>query len=141
MRPATIYRPLPVNFVGGPDTVVNQIRRCRELTGAGVINLGFNTPGTADPAALLDALSLFGRKVLTHIRDLLEKHDRDGYRGKISRTLYRGGWFRRSLSGSRGGTGLGASARCGRVAVDTCARTAQPYLPCDCIRNAGLRHS
>jgi alkanesulfonate monooxygenase SsuD/methylene tetrahydromethanopterin reductase-like flavin-dependent oxidoreductase (luciferase family) len=70
MRPATINRPLPVNFVGGPDTVVDQIRRCREVTGAGVIDLGFNTPGTADPAALLDALSLFGRKVIPHIRDI-----------------------------------------------------------------------
>src|ERR1700733_12136621 len=33
-RPASINRALPINFVGGPDTVVGQIRRCRELTGA-----------------------------------------------------------------------------------------------------------
>jgi alkanesulfonate monooxygenase SsuD/methylene tetrahydromethanopterin reductase-like flavin-dependent oxidoreductase (luciferase family) len=69
-RPASINRALPINFVGGPDTVVDQIRRCREVTGAGVLDLGFNIPGTADPAALLDALDLFGRTVLPRIRDI-----------------------------------------------------------------------
>ena len=69
-RPASINRALPINFVGGPDTVVDQIRRCREATGAGIIDLGFNTPGTTDPAAVLDALDLFGRTVLPRIRDI-----------------------------------------------------------------------
>src|SRR5215468_8266417 len=69
-RPASINRALPINFFGGPDTVVDQIRRCREVIGAGVIDLGFNTPGTTDPDALLDALDLFGRAVLPHIRDI-----------------------------------------------------------------------
>jgi alkanesulfonate monooxygenase SsuD/methylene tetrahydromethanopterin reductase-like flavin-dependent oxidoreductase (luciferase family) len=69
-RPASINRALPINFVGGPDTVVNQFRRCREVIGAGVIDLGFNTPGTNDPGALMDALDLFGRKVLPLIRDI-----------------------------------------------------------------------
>src|SRR5471030_554326 len=45
-RPASINRALPINFVGGPDTIVAQIRRCREQTGAGVIDLGFQTPGS-----------------------------------------------------------------------------------------------
>ena len=40
------------------------------MTGAGIIDLGFNTPGTTDPAALLDALDLFGRTVLPRIRDI-----------------------------------------------------------------------
>ena len=69
-RPASINRALPINFVGGPDTVVDQIRRCREATGAGIIDLGFNTPGTTDPTAVLDALDLFGRAVLPRIRDI-----------------------------------------------------------------------
>jgi alkanesulfonate monooxygenase SsuD/methylene tetrahydromethanopterin reductase-like flavin-dependent oxidoreductase (luciferase family) len=69
-RPASINRALPINFVGGPDTVVAQIRQCRELTGAGVIDLGFNTPGSSDPNALMAALELFGRNVLPRIRDI-----------------------------------------------------------------------
>jgi alkanesulfonate monooxygenase SsuD/methylene tetrahydromethanopterin reductase-like flavin-dependent oxidoreductase (luciferase family) len=69
-RPASINRALPINFVGGPDTVVDQIRRCHEATGTGIIDLGFNTPGTTDPAAVLDALELFGRKVLPHIHGI-----------------------------------------------------------------------
>jgi alkanesulfonate monooxygenase SsuD/methylene tetrahydromethanopterin reductase-like flavin-dependent oxidoreductase (luciferase family) len=67
-RPASINRALPINFFGGPDTVVDQFRRCREVIGAGVIDLGFNTPGTTDPGALMDTLDLFGRKVLPRIR-------------------------------------------------------------------------
>jgi alkanesulfonate monooxygenase SsuD/methylene tetrahydromethanopterin reductase-like flavin-dependent oxidoreductase (luciferase family) len=69
-RPASINRALPINFVGGPDTVVAQIRRCRAETGAGVIDLGFQTPGSSDPDALLSALEMFGKQVLPHIRDL-----------------------------------------------------------------------
>ena len=69
-RPASVNRALPINFVGGPDTVVDQIRRCREVIGAGLLDLGFNTPGTNDPAALLDALDRFGRTVLPRIRDI-----------------------------------------------------------------------
>jgi alkanesulfonate monooxygenase SsuD/methylene tetrahydromethanopterin reductase-like flavin-dependent oxidoreductase (luciferase family) len=49
---ASVNRALPINFVGGPDTVVEQIRRCREQTGAGIIDLGFNTPGSSDPDLL-----------------------------------------------------------------------------------------
>jgi alkanesulfonate monooxygenase SsuD/methylene tetrahydromethanopterin reductase-like flavin-dependent oxidoreductase (luciferase family) len=69
-RPPSINRALPINFSGSPDTVVAQIRQCRELTGAGVIDLGFNTPGTTDPAAHMAALELFGKQVLPRIRDI-----------------------------------------------------------------------
>jgi alkanesulfonate monooxygenase SsuD/methylene tetrahydromethanopterin reductase-like flavin-dependent oxidoreductase (luciferase family) len=69
-RPASVNRALPINFVGGPDSVVDQIRQCREKTGAGVIDLGFQTPGSADPEALLEVLEMFGRSVLPHVRDL-----------------------------------------------------------------------
>jgi hypothetical protein len=50
--------------------VVEQIRQCHEQTGAGIIDLGFNTPGTTDPAALLASLELFGKQVLPRIRDI-----------------------------------------------------------------------
>ena len=69
-RAPSVNRALPINFIGGPDTVVAQIRACREQTGAGIIDLGFNTPGTNDPNALLKALEMFGTQVLPRIREL-----------------------------------------------------------------------
>ena len=69
-RAASVNRALPINFVGSPDTVVKQIRQCRELTSAGIIDLGFNTPGSSDPGTFMAAMELFGRKVLPHIRDI-----------------------------------------------------------------------
>ena len=70
MRPASVNRALPINFVGSPDTVVSQIRQCREATGAGVIDLGFQTPASSDPGVLLNVLEMFGRQVLPRIRDI-----------------------------------------------------------------------
>jgi alkanesulfonate monooxygenase SsuD/methylene tetrahydromethanopterin reductase-like flavin-dependent oxidoreductase (luciferase family) len=69
-RPPSVNRALPINFVGSPDTVVEQITRCHQQTGAGIIDLGFNTPGSSDPDLLLEALDLFGREVLPRIRDM-----------------------------------------------------------------------
>ncbi len=69
-RAASVNRALPINFIGGPDTIVSQIRACHEATGAGVIDLGFNTPGSADPDLLMEALDLFGRRVLPRIREI-----------------------------------------------------------------------
>jgi alkanesulfonate monooxygenase SsuD/methylene tetrahydromethanopterin reductase-like flavin-dependent oxidoreductase (luciferase family) len=69
-REASVNRALPINFSGGPERVAAQIRRCREETGAGVVDLGFQTPGTQDPDALCEAIDLFGRKVLPLIRDV-----------------------------------------------------------------------
>jgi len=61
---------LATNFFGSPDTVVGQIKRCREDVGAGVVDLMFQTPVSGDLSLLMDALELFGKKVLPHIRDL-----------------------------------------------------------------------
>jgi alkanesulfonate monooxygenase SsuD/methylene tetrahydromethanopterin reductase-like flavin-dependent oxidoreductase (luciferase family) len=61
---------LPTNFVGGPDTVVEQIRRCRDEVGAGVIDLMFQIPGSSDLSFLMRSLELFGKKVLPRIRDI-----------------------------------------------------------------------
>jgi len=61
---------LPISFCGGPDRVVEQLRRCREQIGAGVVDLSLQDPGTGDTNAMLSALDLFGRKVLPRIREI-----------------------------------------------------------------------
>ena len=63
-------RRLPTTFVGGPDTVVEQVRRCREVVGAGVLDLSLHPPGSGDLEPLMRALELFGTKVLPRIRDI-----------------------------------------------------------------------
>ena len=61
---------LPTTFVGGPDTVVEQVRRCREVVGAGVLDLSLHPPGSGDVDALMRSLDLFGTKVLPRIREI-----------------------------------------------------------------------
>jgi alkanesulfonate monooxygenase SsuD/methylene tetrahydromethanopterin reductase-like flavin-dependent oxidoreductase (luciferase family) len=69
-RPANVGGVLPTTFVGGPDTVVKQIRRCREEIGAGVLDLSLHPPGSGDVDALMSAIELFGKKVLPRIREI-----------------------------------------------------------------------
>ena len=54
----------------GPDEIVAQLKQCREQIGAGVVDLSFQTPGSEGPDELMEALELFGKKVLPHIRDI-----------------------------------------------------------------------
>jgi alkanesulfonate monooxygenase SsuD/methylene tetrahydromethanopterin reductase-like flavin-dependent oxidoreductase (luciferase family) len=61
---------LPTNFVGSPDTIVEQIRHCREQAGAGVVDLMFQTPSEDRIGFLMRSLELFGTKVLPPIRDI-----------------------------------------------------------------------
>jgi alkanesulfonate monooxygenase SsuD/methylene tetrahydromethanopterin reductase-like flavin-dependent oxidoreductase (luciferase family) len=61
---------LPTTFIGSPDTVVEQVRRCRDLVGAGVLDLSLHPPGSRDREPLMRALELFGKKVLPRIRDI-----------------------------------------------------------------------
>jgi alkanesulfonate monooxygenase SsuD/methylene tetrahydromethanopterin reductase-like flavin-dependent oxidoreductase (luciferase family) len=56
--------------VGSPDTVVEQVRRCRDVVGAGVLDLSLHPPGSSDLDPLMRALELFGKKVLPRIRDI-----------------------------------------------------------------------
>lgn len=56
-RQANVNGVLPVTFVGGPDTVVEQIRKCREVVGAGVLDLSLTSPGSGDLGAPMDAIS------------------------------------------------------------------------------------
>jgi alkanesulfonate monooxygenase SsuD/methylene tetrahydromethanopterin reductase-like flavin-dependent oxidoreductase (luciferase family) len=61
---------LPTTFVGSPDTVVEQVRRCRDVVGAGVLDLSLHPPGSSSLDPLMRALELFGKKVLPRIRDI-----------------------------------------------------------------------
>ena len=67
---APVRGALPTTFIGSPDTVVEQVRRCRDVVGAGVLDLSLHPPGSADLEPLLRALELFGKKVLPRIRDI-----------------------------------------------------------------------
>jgi len=69
-RSAIVSGALPTTFIGGPDTVVEQVRRAREVIGCGVLDLSLHPPGSNDLEPLTRALELFGRKVLPRIRDL-----------------------------------------------------------------------
>ena len=69
-RPPVVTGALPTTFIGGPDTVVEQVRRCREEVGAGVLDLSLQPPGSGDPDSLLRALEFFGKTVLPRIREI-----------------------------------------------------------------------
>ncbi|HVC57142.1 MAG TPA: LLM class flavin-dependent oxidoreductase [Stellaceae bacterium] len=69
-RAANVGGVLPTTFVGGPDTIVEQIRRCREVVGAGVIDLSLHPPGSGDVDALMSMIELFGTKVLPRVHDI-----------------------------------------------------------------------
>ena len=69
-RPAVVSGALPTTFIGSPDTVVEQVRQCREVVGAGVLDLSLHPPGSMDLDPLTRALELFGTKVLPRIRDI-----------------------------------------------------------------------
>jgi len=53
---------LPTSFYGGPDTVVEQIKRCREEVGVGVLDLAFQNPGAADTGRLMHSLELLPKR-------------------------------------------------------------------------------
>src|SRR5262249_40067717 len=69
-RGSVVTSALPTTFVGSPDTVVEQIRRWRDVVGAGVLDLSLHPPGSADLEPLMRGLELFGEKVLPRIRDI-----------------------------------------------------------------------
>jgi alkanesulfonate monooxygenase SsuD/methylene tetrahydromethanopterin reductase-like flavin-dependent oxidoreductase (luciferase family) len=69
-RSPVVTGALPTTFIGSPDTVVEQVRRCRELVGAGVLDLSLHPPGSTTVEPLMRALDLFGSKVLPRIREI-----------------------------------------------------------------------
>jgi hypothetical protein len=46
------------------------VKEAREEIGCGVVDLFFHTPGSEGPDTLMEALELFGKQVLPHIRDI-----------------------------------------------------------------------
>jgi hypothetical protein len=46
------------------------LKEARAEIGCGVVDLSFQTPGAEGPDQLMEALELFGNKVLPHIRDI-----------------------------------------------------------------------
>ena len=69
-RPAIVNAALPTTFIGGPDTIIEQIQRCRDEIGAGVIDLSLTSPSSRDMGLLTRSLELFGTKVLPRIRGI-----------------------------------------------------------------------
>ncbi len=69
-RAPVVSGALPTTFVGSPDTVIAQVRRAREVIGAGVLDLSLHPPGSRDREPMMRALDLFGRKVLPHLREI-----------------------------------------------------------------------
>jgi alkanesulfonate monooxygenase SsuD/methylene tetrahydromethanopterin reductase-like flavin-dependent oxidoreductase (luciferase family) len=69
-RPALRDGALPTNFAGSPETVVAQIRQCRDAVGAGVIDLAFQGFAFEEPQCTMRWLELFGKEVLPRIREL-----------------------------------------------------------------------
>ena len=69
-RPGNVNRVLPINFCGGPDEIVGQLKKAGAEIGCGVVDLSFQTPGSEGADELLEALELFGKKVLPHIHDI-----------------------------------------------------------------------
>ena len=69
-RPGNVNRVLPINFCGGPDEIVEQLKEAGAEIGCGVVDLSFQTPGSEGPGELMEALELFGKKVLPHIHDI-----------------------------------------------------------------------
>jgi len=69
-RAPVVSGALPTTFIGSPDTIVEQVRRCRNVVGAGVLDLSLHPPGSGDLDALMRSLDLFGKSVLPRIRDI-----------------------------------------------------------------------
>ena len=67
---APVSAALPTTFIGSPDTVVEQVRRARDVIGCGVIDISLHPPGSRDLEPLMRSLELFGKKVLPRIRDI-----------------------------------------------------------------------
>lgn len=57
----------PVTLVGGPDTIVKQLKAFHDQCGVGVVDLGFQHTGT-DHRDVMQAIELFGREVLPRIQ-------------------------------------------------------------------------
>jgi alkanesulfonate monooxygenase SsuD/methylene tetrahydromethanopterin reductase-like flavin-dependent oxidoreductase (luciferase family) len=57
-----------VSFIGGPDTIVKQMKEFHDQCGAGVVDLGFQLPGI-DHREVMKEIQLFGKEVLPRIKE------------------------------------------------------------------------
>ena len=57
-----------LSFIGGPDTVVNQMKAFHDQCGAGVVDLFFQQP-SVDHGGVMKEIELFGREVLPRIKE------------------------------------------------------------------------
>ena len=57
-----------LNFVGGPDTVAEQLREYHDKCGVGVVDLAFQQPGLTHGDVMAE-IELFGREVLPRIHE------------------------------------------------------------------------
>ena len=57
-----------LNFVGGPDTIVRQLKEFHDQCGTGVVDLGFQQPGVGHDE-VMKQIELFGREVLPRIKE------------------------------------------------------------------------
>lgn len=58
-----------VSFIGGPETVVEQLKAFRDQCGMGVVDLVFQQPGVTHQEVMKE-IDLFGREVLPRIKEL-----------------------------------------------------------------------
>ena len=58
-----------VGFVGGPDTIVGQLKAFRRQCGVGVVDLAFQQPGISHEQVMKE-IELFSREVLPRVREL-----------------------------------------------------------------------
>ena len=57
-----------VSFIGGPDTIVKQLKAFHDQCGTGVVDLAFQQPGI-DHSEVMKEIELFGREVLPRIKE------------------------------------------------------------------------
>jgi alkanesulfonate monooxygenase SsuD/methylene tetrahydromethanopterin reductase-like flavin-dependent oxidoreductase (luciferase family) len=57
----------PTQFIGSPETIVEQVKRARDEVGCGVIDFSFQNAAAGNPELLMQSLELFGDKVLPRI--------------------------------------------------------------------------
>jgi alkanesulfonate monooxygenase SsuD/methylene tetrahydromethanopterin reductase-like flavin-dependent oxidoreductase (luciferase family) len=58
----------PLTLVGGPDTIVKQLKAFHDQCGVGVVDLGFQQTGTTH-REVMQEIELFGREVLPRIKE------------------------------------------------------------------------
>ena len=59
-----------LSFMGGPDTVVKQMKAFHDQCGAGVVDLFFQQPSVGHKEVMQE-IALFGREVLPQIKGIV----------------------------------------------------------------------